>query len=498
MSTQEYQNTRAPKRQRTTKNNKKMQEDKAPKLLKNIFKERVQNFIKNFESVKLQVTADSLHDLRVSIRRLQAIFSLIRMLPHTKIKKSITKPPQTIMKPMGELRDLYIQKEIINKTFIRKNRFVNLCLAKIDKKIKKDERKTIQAIAEFPSDYIQKIDIEKILLPLADLNIPKEIKIILTNLFKDFLSYRQRADTDIKEFHKMRIALKKLRYTSEAAQAFFPGITKKMLDDKHSLQQIMGDIHDIDVIIELIRREDIGNENLISLQKVSIKKLKLIRTEMLKEWTEKLSTVLSYQKEFVIFLDMEDPLSFQSAFLLLLSDIKNGRLTKEVQDALEYGKNIHIIHPLRAALILAEELKLQDVEIIIAALLHDTLEIKGSVATKKTIENNYGSRVASIVWALTKEDLEERTVEQYLEKIKQIGESAKIVKLSDRLDSTRYLDSKNKKKQRAYWRSNITEIMPVCMDISPSYSQFFYNEFKKLWDKTDPDIKEGMEFPVCT
>lgn len=464
-------------------------------MLEDIFNERTQDFNKKFESVKTEVTADSLHDLRVSIRRLQSIFSLLKMFPAVKIKKSITKPLKSIMNPMGSLRDLYIQQEIINKIFIRKNRFVRLCTVKIDKKIRKDEKKTRGAIESFPPDFMQQIDIEKIFLSIADMDVHRQIKIILTDLFKKFLSHRQKADTDIKAFHRMRIALKKLRYTSEVAQVFFPWITKKVLDDEHSLQQVMGNIHDIDVIIELMKSQSLQDRPLVLLGEISISRLNKARLDLSKEFTEKLNVILSYQKEFVIFPDIADPMSFQTAFLLLLSDIKNKQEIKEVKDALEYAKNIHIIHPLRTALILTEELRMQDAEIITAALLHDTLETKGSVARRESIEQHYGPRVASIVWALTKEDAEEKGVEQYLEKIKQNGEPAKIIKLSDRLDSTRFLDLKNKKKQRAYWKSNINEIMPVCMDISLPYIQFFYAEFKKLWNKMDTDVKEGMELP---
>ncbi|MBT9131496.1 MAG: hypothetical protein DDT41_01802 [candidate division WS2 bacterium] len=70
-----------------------------------------------------------------------------------------------------------------------------------------------------------------------------------------------------------------------------------------------------------------------------------------------------------------------------------------------------------------------------------------------------------------------------------------MIKLADRLDSLRHLNSKNKKKQKARWKSTFEEFIPVCKDINPSRWNFFYREYKKLWEETDPEVKKGLVLP---
>lgn len=466
----------------------------AYKVIEESFRERELRFEKELERAKKEINADTLHDLRVSIRRLQAAFLLLRLLSQTKIKKSLYQRPKTIMNPLGELRDIHVEVEIINDAFKRKNQFVKLFLNRLNKGVEQEEENVRRAVESFSLDFLEKLDIKKILTPLADTDLEYQIKIVLATLFENFFSFREDAEGgNINAFHRMRISLKKLRYTSEILSSLFPWITEARLNNMHALQQVMGNIRDLDVLIQKINGQKLKDRNLTRLQVLTSNRLHRTRTSLFnKEFKEQLEVIFSYEKDFAAFPDIDDGSTLQAAFLLLLKDLKKKKEKSRIKNALLYAKDIHIVHPLRTAIVLAEELKVKESDIIAAALLHDTLELKGTVATREKIERDFGKRVASLVWDLTKENGENKSMDVYLQKLKSGGESAKMIKLADRLDTLRHLSSKNKKKQRARWESTIEELIPVCKDINPSRWDFFYREYKKLWEETDPEVKKGL------
>ena len=83
-------------------------------------------------------------------------------------------------------------------------------------------------------------------------------------------------------------------------------------------------------------------------------------------------------------------------------------------------------------------------------------------------------------------------MESYLQKVRSGGEPTKIIKLADRLDSTRHLNSKSKKKQRVYWESTLEDFAPIFKELNFPYRQFFEQEYKRLWEETAPEVKKGL------
>ena len=67
------------------------------------------------------------------------------------------------------------------------------------------------------------------------------------------------------------------------------------------------------------------------------------------------------------------------------------------------GKTPYIIHPISVAMILSEIGSIEDLEILSAALLHDTLEDTDTSAHE--LEKIFGSRVRIIVEELTDNDM---------------------------------------------------------------------------------------------
>lgn len=97
--------------------------------------------------------------------------------------------------------------------------------------------------------------------------------------------------------------------------------------------------------------------------------------------------------------------------------------TKVHQGQVRKGKNVpYIVHPLTVAIILSRVT--QDEDIIIAGILHDTIEDcnpHGSV-TKENIEAQFGQRVAQMVDDVTEKDKTLPWLERKLQALEHIGE----------------------------------------------------------------------------
>lgn len=94
----------------------------------------------------------------------------------------------------------------------------------------------------------------------------------------------------------------------------------------------------------------------------------------------------------------------------------------------------YIVHPVRVAVSLVDELNLYSPTLVCSALLHDVIE--DSDVTREDVGRMFGEQIAEVVWLLTK--LEDVSLTQYLASIEAAAHTgAPIVKLCDRLDNLR-------------------------------------------------------------
>jgi len=152
------------------------------------------------------------------------------------------------------------------------------------------------------------------------------------------------------------------------------------------------------------------------------------------------------------FLDLEYQETKLNRFLDSLKDLIRYKAVR----ALELARREHdgqfrdsgvpyIIHPIRTTLILSEEVGVQDINMLCAALLHDSVEDgQGSV---EEIERHFGSEVSRIVKKVTRlrpqNEGEEAKAKAKIEKFQQIAgedEKVRLIKLCDVLDNMRSMD----------------------------------------------------------
>lgn len=128
----------------------------------------------------------------------------------------------------------------------------------------------------------------------------------------------------------------------------------------------------------------------------------------------------------------------------------------------------YLKHPIEVARVLVEEWRVEDPDLVVAALLHDAVE--DSPLTLEEVEASFGARVRELVDALTKPkkvqgEIEDKVAKAraYFERLRQAPVGAAIVKAADRVSNLRDVISARwpEAKKRAYVAEALEQILPV-------------------------------------
>lgn len=152
----------------------------------------------------------------------------------------------------------------------------------------------------------------------------------------------------------------------------------------------------------------------------------------------------------------------------------HGR-TNQLRDSGE----VYFEHPKRVAMILMLEFEIYDPDMVISALLHDTVEDTPDFGNKdeayEILQRKYNKRVANFVIALSKEPCsdskkkDERDM-RYFEAIKSEGPMTMVLKLADRPDNLRSLKQYTSERKRRYIVETRTYILPMAKFVIEQFS----------------------------
>jgi CHAD domain-containing protein len=337
-------------------------------LMKEELEKRVKKFLKCFEDAREELSEENIHDLRISIQRLRASCYLAAGMSNPKGLKRI-------MKASGEVRDCHIALSIIDE-FGGVPGLEGLLTLKLQ-----NNMENLRVV-------LAKTDVESIVERVRGLRIREtsnfDIMRIIADLFLEFKSFEgSYAEGDPAVLHKMRIALKKLRYTLEALKYSF--IDDELLKSMHELQQLLGEIHDIDLFIE---RFGAHRDLLSERRRALISELQFDRVNAIEPFMK--VSILSQK--------------FQSA----------------PEDAMEYAE--YSSHGFGCYAIL-KEYQVKDEDILKAAILKD------SGAPTSELKEIFGERVAWLVSEIKRREGE--SDEDFFKRLREGGSDLMLLKLAE-------------------------------------------------------------------
>jgi CHAD domain-containing protein len=204
------------------------------------------------------------HDLRVAIRRFGQALAIFKSCIVAGSWKEIRKALKQIMEPAGEIRNCDITVKLLEKIDHRSPAALN----KIRKAAEKVLLERLRLWADQPAAWHTHIK------PCRHLSPTATRKLIREGTARAAERVHQRAGNigkSIVALHKLRIAMKKLRYTLELA-----GATTDPIKD---IQTQLGDINDYRAARQLLKRIDGTADARHTLAKKQRKKVRRFRHE---------------------------------------------------------------------------------------------------------------------------------------------------------------------------------------------------------------------------
>lgn len=181
----------------------------------------------------------------------------------------------------------------------------------------------------------------------------------------------------------------------------------------------------------------------------------------------------------------------EAAFQSLLDENAiSGARAETLRRAFELAKKSHshqkrdgtddpyIYHPLDVLGTLLEELEVEDVDTLVAGLLHDVAE-DGGISLER-IEADFGTGVAAIVGGLTRRQGEEK--EAYLERVRTGPRNVRLIKIAHRLNNIEdlFYIRDNREKVQKYLAQTRKHILPMVEQDAPVLMERYQRAFQTL------------------
>jgi len=256
------------------------------------------------EKAVTQGDVRALHDLRVAIRRIRTLLNTIGFYLNLKAAGKLEKQFRQLQKKLGPARDTdvllrIIQEEITLNTEHSKaeQKKVLAHLLKLRERHRKEIKKILtgNAYKKLKSDTLKFI--KKDLQETERDNDPSLKNIAEKSIHQALRRMKKRShltpDCPAKKVHRLRITTRKARYLAE----FFSPVLGTDMDTLalhlRKIQDILGDIHDLDVLIAGIQKE------YTSSPKALLKDLKSQRTAQTKVFFDIFTPKLRYSLQLI-------------------------------------------------------------------------------------------------------------------------------------------------------------------------------------------------------
>lgn len=214
--------------------------------------ERWNKYRSEFKTCRNEFSEEAVHDLRVSARRLLAVFNLLRSIVHHARIQKIRRTLKDQLDDLDDLRDVQVLIADISEFVHELSEFENFraYLQKKEKKFLREARKLIQS--HKLDAFEKRVErTRKLVEELPKRNFDEQLLESLDEAFTRVTQYYVGVDAEKTiTIHKLRIALKKFRYMIEIANPLFKNFPLENFQRMHDYQGAMGDIQDMEIAIE--------------------------------------------------------------------------------------------------------------------------------------------------------------------------------------------------------------------------------------------------------
>lgn len=205
---------------------------------------------------------EALHDLRVALRRLRVWLRIHNLASSDPTAKSLERRLRRMQKWLGPARDADIALVAVRAWPVKskKEKRVRAALERRLVEMSRRERADVAArlhsaswnvLAERVGRYIEKLAHG---LPVSAPLIVRLGRAVVRRLARQVGGrYRKLTERSSDELHRLRIAIRRLRYAAEFFERAAGGKMPCVAQAARKLQDVLGDLHDVDIITALLQ-----------------------------------------------------------------------------------------------------------------------------------------------------------------------------------------------------------------------------------------------------
>jgi CHAD domain-containing protein len=256
-----------------------------PVLAKNdAFEKWMERVLKRAQKVRKTWDAIDVHDLRVALRRCRTMADSLTDTNPSPGWNKLKKGSKKVFHTLGELRDIQVEQEWAKKLFPATESRIQLL-----KQLRVLERGRLQEAQKELDDFdrkewrklCRKLSPKAEIFPVGSVVFQRQALIKLNDAVTLYRQARKR-NSGI-AWHRVRIAVKRFRYLVEN---FLPQHYEAWARDLKETQDLLGDVHDLDVLRTYVRRH---SRELEQQQAVTewLERIQSARTERLEKFLSK-------------------------------------------------------------------------------------------------------------------------------------------------------------------------------------------------------------------
>jgi CHAD domain-containing protein len=198
--------------------------------------------------------ADAIHDLRVALRRSRTMAEALDEVNPAPGWKKIKKSSRGLFHALGDLRDTQVERSLVKKLGRPGDPARRHMLRLLARNERKQRKLTAQALDDFDRKswrrWSRKMSGKARFFPLESV-VYQRLALERLNATVEFYRQARRKRSSV-AWHRLRIGIKEFRYIVEN---FLPQRYEVWSHDLKRFQDLLGEVHDLDLLRSAIRRE---------------------------------------------------------------------------------------------------------------------------------------------------------------------------------------------------------------------------------------------------
>ncbi len=202
---------------------------------------------------RAELSAVNTHALRVVLRTCISVADGMRELDSHLAWDEMRKAARRLFDRLGELRDLQVKRRWVRRLSAVRDSASRRLLRELDSRRDKTESRARKALKRFDRGQWRRLG--ALLSKRAAQVPPGDLAYGQLALQRwtvaDALHFKALEKRTRSSYHQLRIALKGFRYTLEV---FLPTLSAQLSKDLRRIQDVLGEVHDLDVLDTLVKR----------------------------------------------------------------------------------------------------------------------------------------------------------------------------------------------------------------------------------------------------